>query len=54
MYCCQCNNELSECVCPDLKERLDSLAQSPHVHIGKEYLERIQKQAHKPIIQKSE
>ncbi len=54
MYCCKCNNELSECVCPDLKERLAAISSSPHIHIGKEYLERIQKQADKPIIQETE
>lgn len=25
MYCCKCNNDLSACVCPDLKERLAKL-----------------------------
>lgn len=22
MWCCKCNRDLSECVCPDIKERL--------------------------------
>jgi hypothetical protein len=33
MWCMQCNHDLSECICPDLKERLESLRQCPNIHI---------------------
>lgn len=33
MWCMNCNHDLSECVCPDLKERLASLAKCPHIHV---------------------
>lgn len=26
MWCCKCNRDLSECVCPDIKERLNAVA----------------------------
>jgi len=26
MWCCKCNKDLSQCTCPDLKERLDKAA----------------------------
>jgi hypothetical protein len=45
MHCCKCNNEITECTCPDLKERLESLKSCEHLHIGADYLARIEKQA---------
>ena len=30
MYCTKCQNDLSECVCPDLNERMASLNNSPN------------------------
>ena len=32
MWCCKCNNDLSECICPDIVERLESLRKCPHIH----------------------
>jgi hypothetical protein len=34
MWCCKCNRDLGECVCPDLAERLASLAKSPHLALS--------------------
>lgn len=31
MWCGICNKDLIECACPDLKERLRAIAQSPHI-----------------------
>lgn len=33
MWCCKCNRDLSECVCPDLQERLRRATGSGHVAI---------------------
>jgi hypothetical protein len=33
MWCVKCNKDLSQCDCPDLKERLSRLAQCPSIHI---------------------
>jgi len=30
MFCAKCHNDLSECTCPDLEERLAKLKNSPH------------------------
>jgi len=30
MFCCKCQNDLSDCICEDLKERLASLNNSPY------------------------
>lgn len=32
MWCCKCQRDLSECVCPDLKERLERLRGSKFLH----------------------
>ena len=32
MWCCKCQKPLSECTCPDLKERLESLRHLPYIH----------------------
>jgi hypothetical protein len=29
MWCCRCNKQVHECVCPDIEERLASLAGGP-------------------------
>ena len=29
MWCCRCNNDLVNCTCPDIEERLASLAGGP-------------------------
>ena len=31
MWCAKCNKELSECICSDLEERLESLKRNPNV-----------------------
>lgn len=33
MWCMKCNNELSECICPDIEKRLNSLRGSKYLHI---------------------
>lgn len=53
MWCCKCQNELSECTCPDLKERLENISKSPHLFIGKEYRKRLDKQAEKNANEKT-
>ena len=30
MWCMKCKNDLSECTCPDLQERLESISNSGH------------------------
>ena len=30
MFCSQCSNDLADCSCTDLQERLQAAAQSPH------------------------
>jgi hypothetical protein len=45
MFCTQCHNDLSECTCTDLKERLEKLAKSPHLIIGKKQKTVYDKQA---------
>lgn len=45
MWCLKCDHDLAECLCPDLKERLEGIAKSEHVHIGAEYRQRIEEQA---------
>ncbi len=30
MYCCKCNNDLSQCTCPDIHERLKSATEGGH------------------------
>lgn len=45
MWCAQCQNELSECTCKDLQERLDRLSKSPFVHIGGEYKQKLDERA---------
>jgi len=29
MWCCICKNDLVDCICPDLEERLDALSKCP-------------------------
>jgi hypothetical protein len=31
MFCTKCKNEIADCTCPDIKERLESLKDSPYV-----------------------
>ncbi len=31
MWCIQCNNHLSKCICPDIDERLATLANSQNI-----------------------
>ncbi len=33
MFCMICQNELVDCVCPDIEERLNSLRGCPNLHI---------------------
>ncbi len=44
MICMQCQNDLADCTCDDLGERLKSILDCDFIHIGPEYLARIQKQ----------
>lgn len=32
MFCCQCQRDLSECICPDLEERMNRLRGNPYIH----------------------
>lgn len=32
MWCGKCNRDLSECICPDLEERLERIRRSPYIH----------------------
>lgn len=41
----KCNHDLAECECADLKERLESIVESPDIFIAPEYQERIAKRA---------
>lgn len=50
MFCCKCQNDLADCVCPDLAERLEKLKNIPQLHIGGDYTKRIEKQAENPQI----
>ena len=43
MICTKCNNE--RCICEDLKERLEEIKRCEHIHIGLDYMKRIEKQA---------
>ena len=38
MYCMKCDQHLSRCTCPDLKEKLEKLAACTHVHIAPEVM----------------
>jgi hypothetical protein len=31
MWCCKCNKDIVDCVCPDIEERLRNLAENPVV-----------------------
>lgn len=33
MWCTKCNRHLSECICPDLEERLEKLRKCPYLHV---------------------
>ena len=53
MWCVKCNHDLSECVCPDLEERLARLREVPEIHapsvIDKPLLQRkLKKEQPKP------
>lgn len=41
MICGKCNHDLADCTCEDLSERFESIVNSPYVHIGPEYQQRI-------------
>lgn len=49
MLCLQCQNELTECVCPDLKDRLEFLFTSPHLHFSEMTREKLMEQAEKNV-----
>lgn len=34
MICTQCERDVAECICDDRGERLKSLMNSPHIHLG--------------------
>jgi hypothetical protein len=53
MWCCQCDKELSQCTCPDLKERLERISKSPYINIGKDYAKALEKQAEKNASEKT-
>lgn len=48
MFCCKCNNDLADCTCPDLQERLEKLKECKNLFIGGDYMKRIEKQADNP------
>ena len=33
MYCCKCQNDLADCTCDDIKERLARLKSSNHLYM---------------------
>lgn len=33
MYCMKCNHDLSECTCPDIKERLAAISNHPNIAV---------------------
>ena len=33
MYCIQCNNELVDCVCPDIEERLKAISECGFIDV---------------------
>ena len=33
MFCCICNRDLVDCICPDIEERLNSLRGKPGIHV---------------------
>jgi len=37
MICCNCDNDLAKCVCPDLRERFESILKSPYLKVGHAY-----------------
>lgn len=45
MWCCKCKNDLSQCTCPDLEERLGRLAQCQTLFIAPEAKEKYEAQA---------
>lgn len=45
MYCCKCQNELSRCTCPDMKERLERISKIDHLYIAPEYMEKLKARA---------
>lgn len=47
MYCMKCERDLSQCTCPDLKERLEGLLNSPHLHFSQEARDAYTQQAEK-------
>lgn len=32
MWCMKCDKDLVDCICPDLKARLERLRKCPHIH----------------------
>lgn len=33
MFCCVCQRDLVDCTCPDIEERLNSLRNTPGIHV---------------------
>jgi len=42
MICIECNKDLEECECPDLKDRFQKILNSGFIYVGGEYQLRIQ------------
>lgn len=45
MTCMKCNNDLAECWCPDMPDRLEGIKGSEFIYIGLDYLARLEAQA---------
>jgi hypothetical protein len=47
MICMVCGNDLKDCTCPNLLERLESILDCPHVPVDREYEALIRARAEK-------
>lgn len=47
IYCNRCKEHISECECPDLKERLDSIANSDLIVIAPDVMKQYREQANR-------
>jgi hypothetical protein len=49
MFCTKCNKHLSECTCPDLKERLEKLKKVPQLLVPLPIMGEYEKQAERNL-----
>lgn len=47
MWCMKCNRELTECVCSDLAQRLESIKKCKHVYVAPDQMNKYEEQAEK-------